>query len=216
ANYDGDIRKRDRIPALTGERIQGEHAWRVMAAYEQRFSNAPETGFFRRFKKSQGITPELSILYIMGLFDRPADRRTIDALIAKPIKGLTSNLSGLSEDVFNSVFTTLKVAGLLSRETPRTLSSHPLVREYFGIQFKRHNPEGWQGAHKRLYEYYKQLPEKEKPDTLAEMEPLFAAVVHGCRAGMHQEALKDVFWKRIYRGEENFLVKKLGAFGSFL
>ncbi|MCP4157797.1 MAG: hypothetical protein GY757_59355, partial [bacterium] len=81
---------------------------------------------------------------------------------------------------------------------------------------EKKNPEGWQGAQKRLYEYYKKLPEKELPDTLAEMEPLFAAVPHGCRAGKHKEALDEVFWRRIARGKEGYLFKKLGAFGSFL
>ncbi|NIO07114.1 MAG: tetratricopeptide repeat protein, partial [Deltaproteobacteria bacterium] len=67
-----------------------------------------------------------------------------------------------------------------------------------------------------MYRYYKDLPEKELPDTLAEMEPLFAAVAHGCRAGLHHEAEIEVYRKRILRGKEQYINHKLGAFGSDL
>ena len=46
------------------------------------------------------------------------------------------------------------------------------------------------------------------------MGPLYAAVVHGCRAGRNQEVLDEVFWKRIQRGGEFFNLNKLGAFGA--
>jgi len=48
------------------------------------------------------------------------------------------------------------------------------------------------------------------------MEPLFAAVAHGCAAGLHQEALDDVYWQRIRRGNEHYTYHKLGAFGADL
>lgn len=55
--YQGDIRQRDRIAQLTREPNQGGHARRVMESYEDWFQGKPE----------------LSILRIMGLFDRPAE-----------------------------------------------------------------------------------------------------------------------------------------------
>ncbi|MCK5904045.1 MAG: hypothetical protein KAG86_02090, partial [Gammaproteobacteria bacterium] len=60
------------------------------------------------------------------------------------------------------------------------------------------------------------LPEKEQPDTLEEMESLFAAIAHGCAAGMYQEALDDVYWPRIQRENDYYLTRKLGAFGTDL
>lgn len=48
------------------------------------------------------------------------------------------------------------------------------------------------------------------------MEPLFTAVVHGCRAGRQQESLDEVYWRRIQQGGQPFSIKKLGAFGSNL
>jgi tetratricopeptide (TPR) repeat protein len=41
-------------------------------------------------------------------------------------------------------------------------------------------------------------------------------VAHGCAAGRHQQALDDVYWRRIRRLNEAFSIKKLGAFGADL
>jgi hypothetical protein len=55
------------------------------------------------------------------------------------------------------------------------------------------------------------------PDTLEEMEPLFAAVAHGCLGGQHQDALNDVYYPRIQRdGNINYCCKQIGAVGADL
>ncbi len=77
---------------------------------------------------------------------------------------------------------------------------------------KRH-PKAWRQAHQRLYEYYKALPEKELPDTPEEMEPLVAAIAHGCSAGLCQQAFDEIYWKRIQRQEERYLIYTHGAYG---
>ncbi|MGB0722668.1 MAG: hypothetical protein ACPGU7_09755, partial [Gammaproteobacteria bacterium] len=59
-------------------------------------------------------------------------------------------------------------------------------------------------------------PDKEQPDTLDEMQPLFAAVAHGCAAGLHQRALHEVYWPRIKRKGDHYLTAKLGAFSDDL
>ena len=45
------------------------------------------------------------------------------------------------------------------------------------------------------------------------MAPLFAAVAHGCAAGRHQEALDDVYTRRISRGAKSFSTLMFGAPG---
>jgi tetratricopeptide (TPR) repeat protein len=52
------------------------------------------------------------------------------------------------------------------------------------------------------------------PDSIEEMAPLFAAVLHGCLAGNPQEALDKIYWLRICREDDHFTSNKLGAFGS--
>lgn len=205
SSYQGDICKRDRIPRLTKERIKGGHARRVMEAYEKWF----------------GESAEKDILYIMGLFDRPVDIGAIEALKrGRAIKGVTKKLKKLSEEDWNNALVNLRSAKLLARENPQkrdVLDCHPLVREHFGEKLKEKTLAGWRECHRRLYHYFKALPRKELPDTLQEMEPLFAAVAHGCRAGLYQEALYDVYYKRIQRDSRvNYCCNQLGAFGADL
>jgi tetratricopeptide (TPR) repeat protein len=96
----------------------------------------------------------------------------------------------------------------LTKDPAQPIDCHPLVREHFAGQATR---EG----HTRLYEHYKkQAPHQ--PDTLEGMSPLFYAVYHGCRAGQHAECRRDVYRDRILRGNEFYLVHKIGASGTDL
>jgi len=199
--YHGDIRQRDKIPKLTDEQKQGAHARRVMESYEVWFKDKPES----------------NILYIMGLFDKPAEGGAIEAVRKKAIKGLTNELKGLSHADWMFAIANLRTARLLADEDEHNqdeLDCHPLVREHFGEKLKK-NPKAWKEAHSRLYEWYKSVA-KQLPDTIEEMSSLYSAVSHGCQAGRWQEALIEVYWQRILRGNEGYSVKKLGAFGSDL
>ncbi len=217
----GDVRRRDEVRLLEEDTEQGGHARRVMASYE----------------KWLGTGPELAVLRLMGLYDRPAGAKSLAALRAEPaIDGLTNQLfsyeqkkgiSGflgrkkatpLNEEKWKRILVRLRKAHLLAEadpHNPHTLDTHPLVREHFGAQLRGQHPQAWCAANDRLYEHYKNAA-KERPGTLAEMMPLFQAVAHGCAAGRHQEALWDVYWQRIKRGNEHYSTKKLGAFGSDL
>jgi len=110
----------------------------------------------------------------------------------------------------------VKLIAPQSKHNKDTLDCHPLVREHFGDNLQQNSPEAWLEAHGRLYDYYKNQPEKEYPDTLAEMEPLFAAVAHGCLVGKHQDVMDTVFTNRICRKNEFYLWRSLGAFGANL
>ncbi|MGB7000851.1 MAG: TIR domain-containing protein [Halobacteriota archaeon] len=201
--YKGDIEKRDRIARLTKEKKYGGHARRVMESYEIWFKDQPE----------------LDILRIMGLFDRPAESGAIEVLrAAPPINGLTTKLMDLSHEDWQFALNNLRKAGLLAKEDsgmPDTLDCHPLIREHFGDELKENNTEAWKEAHYRLYEYFKNQA-KEYPDTIEEMSPLYAAVAHGCQAGNYQDAMDEVYNRRIRRGNGAFDTKKLGAFGANL
>jgi tetratricopeptide (TPR) repeat protein len=201
--YKGDVEKRDRIAKLTKEKNYGGHARQMMESYEA-------------WLKDQ---PELDILRIMGLFNRPAESGAIEVLrAAPPIKGLTTKLKDLSLEDWQFALNNLRKAGLLAKEDPAmpdTLDCHPLTREHFGDELKENNSEAWKEAHNRLYEYYKNQA-KEYPDTIEEMSPLYAAVAHGCQAGRYQEAFDEVYGRRIQRGDEFFHLRMLGAFGADL
>ena len=195
---DGDIRRRKEIGPLAEDERFGGHARRVMAAYERWFQGGPE----------------IAVLRMLGLFDRPVDEKEIAALRQAPtIEGLTDLLAGLSEQKWNKAIAKLRRVGLLAVEQDKRLDAHPLVREHFGEQVRQESPEAWREGHRRLYEHL-QKTVKLLPDTIEEMGPLYAAVVHGCLASKHQEALQEVFRNRIYRGQDKFNWSKLGAFGS--
>ena len=200
--HHGDIRKRREIPHVMDEQKQGAHA-AVMELYEQWLKGKPE----------------LDILRLMGLFDRPAAGGALEALRKEPaIEGLTDALQKLSDANWKYAINNLRELRLIAQEDPHqpdALDCHPLLREHFGEKLKANNPNAWGEAHSRLYEYYKSST-KEFPDTIEEMTPLLAAVLHGCQAGKHQEAFDEVYWRRIQRGNEYFNVKKLGAFSSDL
>ena len=206
AYHQGDLRKRNLIPNLTEDEKHGGHARRVMQSYEMWFADNNQA--------------ELDVLNLLGLFDRPADKSAIEVLKQNPpIKGLTERLQYMNDVQWQNTLNHLRKLRLIADEDdnhPQTIDCHPLIREHFGEKFRKLNPSSWEIAHLRLYEYYKKLPDIELPDTLAEMEPLFSAIRHGCLGGMDSEAINDVYKKRIIRDSKAYINTKLRAFNSDL
>jgi tetratricopeptide (TPR) repeat protein len=197
---DGDVRRRGEVSLLAEDAEHGAYARRIMRSYEKQFAGSPE----------------LAVLQLIGLFDRPAKRELIDVLRHAPvIEGLNNELIGQKEREWKVTLARLKRAKLLSEEAADEIDAHPLVREHFGEKLREQRPEAWQLGHGRLYEHLRDNTE-ELPDTLAEMAPLFQAMHHGCQAGRHQEARDEVYWQRIQRGTESYNTKKLGAIGAQL
>jgi len=201
--YGGDVRRRREVDLGDADERQGGHAFRVLHAYASWL----------------GEGPELAILCLLGLFDRPADTKALAALRAKPaIPCLTEMLVDLSEEEWNWAISSLQEHGLLlpaDSHQAGALDAHPLIRAYFQEELEKERPDAWQEGNLRLYEHLKGVA-PDLPDTLEAMEPLFTAVIHGCRAGRHQEAMDEVYGRRILRDREFYSLKKLGAFGSSL
>jgi hypothetical protein len=166
-----------------------------------------------------GEGPELAILRILGLFDRPADEQAFGALLNSPaIAGLTESLTELHPSEWQTILAKLRRARLLAREDPHNpgqLDTHPLVREYFGEQLRSQQADAWKECNKRLYQYYQTLA-PQLPNNFTEMEPLFSAVICGCNAGLFREALHEVYIPRIQRGNACFAANVLGATGPLL
>src|ERR1700719_563544 len=79
--YNGDIRRREEVSARLAHDVrQGTHARKVMESYQTWL----------------GEGPEVAILRMLGLFDRPADEKALGALLKLPaITGLTDSLTDL-------------------------------------------------------------------------------------------------------------------------
>ena len=224
---DGDVRKWDTLTELIGDYDDIErHAFKVMQAYEHWLEG----------------TPELKLLYLLGLFDHPVGQEVLEVLWDAEIPGLTAGvpkkawlvaqrglISGfrMMSEIPSPQPLSLKGRGAIDDGTAKLPSTsgrgaggeganifdcHPLIREYFGRQLKEGPGEVWRQAHTVLYDYYKELPEKYLPDTLEEMQPLFRAVAHGCSAELYEEVLHNVYWPRLRRSDKQYLTGALGAF----
>lgn len=202
--YDGDIRKRNEIGPLTADELNGGHARRVMTSYETWLRDAGEDTL-------------LAVLRVLGLFNRPADAAAVAALRAAPaIPDLTEALLPLSEPQWKQMLAKLRRLKLLTdSSTNDEVDTHAILREHFCQQLQRAYPATWQAGNLRLYEHLTRTA-KEFPDTLEEMQPLFAAVTHGCAAGRQQQAYDEVYLRRILRGNELFNTKKIGALSAEL
>ena len=209
----GDVRRRDHIRGLLADADDPghDHARRVMESYE------------REWLAAQPVL--LAILHCVGLFDRPASGDCLKALRTKPtIRGLTDELAGLKEEQWRRAVARLREARLLSPADPsdlEALDAHPLVREWFGERLKATNEAAWKAAHSRVYDYLRRTTRDGTTPTLADLAPLYQAIVHGCRGGRHREELENIYKNRICRLAPDGLIefyasKKLGAAGSNL
>jgi hypothetical protein len=202
--FNGDIRFREEVSARLAHDVrQGAHARKVMESYQTWF----------------GEGPELSLLRMLGLFDRPADEKAVGALLKSPaIPGLTESLTDSSPTEWRAILARLRRTRLLAGEdshNPGQLDAHPLVREYFGEQLQSQQTDAWKECNRRLFHYYRTLA-PQLPNSFQEMEPLFLAVICGCNASLFREALQEVYVPRIQRGNANFAANVLGTRGPLL
>ena len=100
--------------------VEGGHAFKVMAAYEEWLGNAcesaspPDSGRPNSEIPRQP-TPHLGVLRLLGLFDRPADPSCLAALCKTPVvPGLNEGLSDLSPNAWNGVVSDLEYLGLVT------------------------------------------------------------------------------------------------------
>jgi serine/threonine protein kinase len=202
--YDGDIRYREEVSKHLAHDVRhGVHAQKVMESYLTWF----------------GEGPELSILRMLGLFDRPAEEEAICALLkSPPIPGLTESLTDLSPSEWRTILAKLRRARLLAPEDSRhsrQLDAHPLIREYFSEQLRNQRAAAWKESNRRLYHHYRRLAPR-LPDSFRAMEPLFLAVICACNAGLFRAALHEVYIPRIQRENTFFAANVLNARGALL
>src|SRR5262249_3668348 len=140
--YNGDIRCRSEVSGHLADDVrQGVHARKVMESYQTWL----------------GEGPELAVLRMLGLFDRPADEKALEALLKSPaIPSLTESLTDLRPTAWRTILAKLRRVRLLAGEDPHNpgcLDAHPLVREYFGEQLRIQQAYAWKECNRRLYHY---------------------------------------------------------------
>jgi tetratricopeptide (TPR) repeat protein len=211
--HHGDVRQRDRIRALLNDPNDPghDHARRVMESYETEWL---------------AHEPILqTILYLIGLFDRPASADCLAALRKPPvIAGLNETIIDLDDANWRRAIARLRDVRLLDPEDPSmpdALDAHPLVREWFGERLRKTRKNAWREAHGRLYEHLRDTTKEGDTPTLEDLAPIYQSIAHGCRAGKYQETLEQIYINRICRRASDGSIKfyatnTLGAFGSNL
>src|ERR1700758_2947898 len=113
--FNGDIRCSKEVSERLAQDVrQGVHARKVMESYQTWF----------------GEGPELSVLRMLGLFDRPVVEKALAALLKSPaIPGLTESLTDLSPTEWRTILAKLRRARLLAGGDPPDplhIDAHPL------------------------------------------------------------------------------------------
>jgi tetratricopeptide (TPR) repeat protein len=192
---DRHIHRLDTIPSLASMQVDKEsrHVCRILRYYENIFSD-------------DGL--ELALLKCLGLFDRPAEPKALEVLWSPaPIAGLSESLGRLSHNDILRALRKLSSLGLVNRqfsfhEMSAPLDCHPIIRAHFAKVLRSHS-DAWRAANLRLSRYYASLPSVQQPKSIEEMQYLFPAVVHACRANAFAEAW-DIYWRRIQQGDPEF------------
>src|SRR4051794_7418448 len=192
ATDDHEIRRRHEIPLLDEDAEHRYHARHLFGAYVKHLGES---------------SPEVAVLRLLGFFDRPAEEKLLDVLreaIEPGLGAITTSIRHLSSADWRRVLSHLKTLRLidLSDSASSLIDSHPLLREYFAEQLRKHFPEAWLTGHQRLFEYLCNATEY-RPATLSGLQPLYQAVRHGCLAGLHEQTLVTVYQDRILRGTED-------------
>jgi len=176
---------KDDVKLGEGSEVSARHARKMIHSYVKWFDQDSQADEISK--------AAVTILRLMGLFNRPADEGCLKALRESPISGLTEPLFATSNPshLWNRAVNRLRQARLLAAsQGDRSLDCHPLIREHFASQLDEEFPNAACEAHLRLYEHLKESA-PELPDNLNDMMPLYHAVTHGCRAGQYSDAL----WK---------------------
>jgi len=145
--------------------------------------------------------------FICWLLQQRGKSCTVKPVTAQPPQFQPWTIAALHEAIDH-----LKNLRLVELNKVGRYAMHPVVSEHFRATTAQSQP-----IHAALYRLYTEtIQPKPQPDTLEEMQPLYEAVYHGCRAGQWQQALDEVYKARILRGNKFYSTKKLVAFAADL
>jgi hypothetical protein len=226
-----DIRRRCEVVLLDEDPEHGNHARHMFAAYVKHLGeHSPEVvvlrllGFFDRAAERQlldVLRAREGVVYEWSEDEKPAERRAQPKRIEDALPEITAPLLDLPQAQWHRVLNRLRDLRLIDLTGPEkaaALDAHPLLRECFAEQVRTQFPSAWQAGHGRLFEHLGGTAPY-WPEGIEGLQPLYQAVVHGCLAGLHEQARADVYRDRILRGtgaDGYYSQRKLGAIGADL
>ncbi len=195
-DFGGDITKAKEIPPFYSDKEAGGKAHRIFLWYAKQL-NEEQSAFMK----------------IFSLFRRAVREEDFDGVFRAEMQTqMNQALREMNEFAFKRMVDNLVDRRLISKDKDGTYATHPLIKNYFDSIFEK---EDKRLCHKQIYHYIGGYA-PERPETLDEMQPLFEQVYHGCAAGLYDEVFDDVYYERVNRGREGFLVYKLGAWETVL
>ncbi|MDB6025849.1 MAG: hypothetical protein JWM68_2072 [Verrucomicrobiales bacterium] len=206
--FHGDIRRRDCVKfERANEGVDGGHAFRAMAAYEKWLLSEGGNDGAR----------EVSILRIMGLFDRPVTMDLLRIFREGFVSDFLAPIFASSNEDWESSLTNLEMAKLVTRQSTTgddydLIDAHPLLREYFGHQMRTCHTKTWRPAHLLIYEHL--VRAENNPETGMTDIRRCQAIAHACKAGKHSSAFDQVYNIQSWNGVHN--TRALGELGSDL
>ena len=226
-----DIRRRREVVLLEEDTEQGGHAREMLAAHvrllgehSREVATLRLLGFFDRAAESQlfdVLRARKGVVYRWSKEGGPAEKRLRSKCIEDSLAEVTAPLLDLSQEQWFRVCTRLRDLRLIDLTGPSTspaIGAHPLLREFFAEQVRTQFPAAWKAGHRRLFEQLEGTTPY-WPEGIEGLQPLYQAVSHGCRAGLHRKACREVFRKRILRGTGDdgfYSTLQLGAIGADL
>ncbi|NQE53703.1 hypothetical protein C5S29_08925 [ANME-1 cluster archaeon GoMg3.2] len=196
--YDGDIKQAPEVEFVLSDRERFKDVNKLLRKYAEKMSES-----------------ERIFLYIFSLFRREVTGNDFAGVFRHEIEDTKFNevLVKMSELDFRDLVDGLVDWRLIFYdETKKTYATHPLIKGYLESDFDEKNKKL---CHKRIYHYFGEYA-PERPETLEEMQPLFEQLYHGCAAGFYDEVWSNVYWEKIQRSEEGFVIHKLGAWETNL
>ncbi|MCK4732032.1 MAG: tetratricopeptide repeat protein, partial [Methanophagales archaeon] len=196
--FDGDIKQAPEVEFILGDKERFKDVNKLLRKYAEKMSAS-----------------ERIFLQIFSLFRQEVIEDDFAIVFRHKVKDTEFNkvLARMQELDFRDLISGLVDWRLIFYDkTKRTYTTHPLIKGYFESTFDEKIKKL---CHKHIYQYFG-LYAPEWPETLEEMQPLFEQVYHGCAAGLYDEVCDDVYWEKINRREEHFIIYKLGAWENDL
>ena len=208
------------LPERSDERSLNRVMRRYEVAFETRIAEQVEAGQKRRETAS---ARQLEIARLLGLFDRPFALSALKAVLqGHSVASLVDASSNLTDDELLFAIRELRGASIILPESPSTadeIDAHPSIRMYFSTSLRKVEEASVHEAHRRLFVYYSSLLEDNLEDATAksveDLAPAFAAITHGCAAGVHREVFDNVFG-RVVMPKNLRTAVRLGAHGLLL
>ncbi len=198
----GDVRRRSEVRLLEADEDQGRYARRIMRSYEKQFAGSPE----------------LAILHLVGMFDRPAKRELIDVLRKAPGHRRTQRHAGRTDanGTGSARSRACATPSCCRRRHPDEIDAHPLVREHFGERLKDGKTGGVAGGARAAV----RASEARAPRSCPTRCPRWRRCSRRCITAARPGGIRRRWTRSIGRGSRDAMnstsTKKLGAFGADL